>query len=311
MDALRLCRDRERKVLLRGVFGSFLCLFFVLAGFGTSTFVMAPSIALAQRSDPQGLSGSASSGRPDRVAALPSLARQLALSVKRIVIDPGHGGKDCGAVSPHGVVEKEITLALAKSLKKDLESRIGCKVLLTRSRDKFLTLEERTRIANEAKADLFISIHANAHADPTVNGIETYFLNYAKDQESARVAALENRPSGRAMSDLKALLQKLILTTKARESAALARQVHRNIVAKVKTKGDKVRDLGVKQAPFRVLLGAEMPSVLIETAFLSNESDETRLLKRQFRQNLVRGVTAGIESYIAEMNRVAKAGNRS
>jgi N-acetylmuramoyl-L-alanine amidase len=293
------------------VSGSFLCLLIVLAGFGSSTFVMVPSIAFAQRPDPQGLSGSASSGRPDRVAALPSLARQLALSVKRIVIDPGHGGKDCGAISPHGVTEKEITLALAKSIKEDLESRIGCKVMLTRSRDQFLALEERTRIANEAKADLFISIHANAHADSTLNGVETYFLNFAKDQESARVAALENRPSGKAMSDLKALLQKLILTTKVKESAALARQVQRNIVAKLKTKGDKIRDLGVKQAPFRVLLGAEMPGVLIETAFLSNAGDETRLLTRQFRQNLVKGITAGIESYIAEMNRVAKAGDRS
>ena len=244
-------------------------------------------------------------------APLPSLAKQLALGVKSIVIDPGHGGKDCGAISCHRLAEKDITLAIAKALKAELEIRLRCKVILTRTSDRFLALEERTRIANAAKADLFLSIHANAHIDRSLAGIETFFLNFAKDQEGARVAALENAPSRRSMSDLKALLQKLVLTTKIKESAALAGQIQRNMVAKLRAKGDKVRDLGVKQAPFHVLLGAEMPSVLIETGFITNQDEENRLKSRIFQQNLVKGITAGVESYLMETRKVAKAGNRS
>lgn len=244
-------------------------------------------------------------------APLPSLAKQFGLGVKLIAIDPGHGGKDCGASSCHHLAEKEITLAIARVLKTELETRLGCKVILTRTRDQYLSLEERTRIANAANADLFISIHANAHLDRSIGGIETFFLNFAKDQESARVAALENAPSRKSMSDLKGLLEKLVLTTKIKESAALAGQVQRNIVAKLRAKGDKVRDLGVKQAPFHVLLGAQMPSVLIEAGFLSNQDEEKRLKTRQFQQNLVKGITAGVESYLMETRKVAKAGNRS
>lgn len=242
---------------------------------------------------------------------LPSLTKQLALGVKRIVIDPGHGGKDCGAISCHRLAEKEITLAVAGALKTELEARLGCKAILTRTRDQFLSLDERTRIANLAKADLFISIHANAHLDRSLAGIETFSLNFARDQESARVAALENAPSRKSMSDLKALLERLLLTTKINESAALARQVQRNMVAKLRVKGDKVRDLGVKQAPFHVLLGAEMPSVLIETGFITNQDEENRLKTRQFQQNLVKGITAGVESYLMETRKVARAGDRS
>lgn len=248
---------------------------------------------------------------PSTGAPLPSLAKQLGLGIKRIVLDPGHGGKDRGAVSCHGIAEKDITLALAKALKADLEARLGCKVILTRTGDQFLTLEERTRIANEAKADLFISIHANAHLDRNLGGVETFFLNFAQDQESARVAALENAPSRKSMSDLKALLEKLIFSTRINESAALARQIQRNVVAKLRAKGDKVRDLGVKQAPFRVLLGAQMPAVLIETGFITNPQEERRLNNSKSRQNVVRGITAGVELYIMETGSVAKTGGRS
>ncbi len=256
-------------------------------------------------------STSAPQAGSELIAALPSLAKQLALGVKCIVVDPGHGGKDWGAISCHHVAEKDITLTIAKALKENLETVIGCKVILTRSRDQFLTLEQRTKIANEAKADLFISIHANAHLDRTLSGVETYSLNFAKDQESARVAAFENASSRRTLSDIRMLLQKLMLTTKINESASLARQIQRNIVAKLKAKGDKVRDLGVKQAPFHVLMGAEMPSVLIETAFISNEQDEKRLKSTPFQQNLARAITAGVQSYIMEVRKVARAGDRS
>jgi N-acetylmuramoyl-L-alanine amidase len=289
---------------------SFRCLLVLAMVLGAGASIITLSVALDRLPAEEKLPRTGTLNNLDRPTALPSLARQFALGVKRIVIDPGHGGKDCGAMSCNHIAEKDITLAISKALKENLEKEIRCKVILTRTRDQFLTLEERTRIANDAKADLFISIHANAHSDTTLSGVETYYLNFAKDQESARVAALENRPSNRSMSELKALLNKLLVATKANESASLARQVQRNIIAKLKAKGDKVHDLGVKQAPFRVLLGAEMPSILIETAFITNSTDESRLKSGQFQQNLAKGITAGIDSYIAEVKRVAKAGER-
>jgi N-acetylmuramoyl-L-alanine amidase len=239
---------------------------------------------------------------------LPSLAKQFALGVKRIVIDPGHGGKDRGATASDQVAEKDLTLILAKALKENLETEIGCQVILTRTHDHFLPLEQRAKIANEHNADLFISIHTNAHVDRSYSGVSTYSLNFAKDREAARVAALENAFAKNAISDLKPLLEKLLLTTKITESAALARQIQRNMVAKLRTKGDKMRDLGVKQAPFCVLLGTHMPSVLIETGFISNKKDEMRLNSKAFQQNLVKGISAGVKAYIQEGKKAAKAG---
>jgi N-acetylmuramoyl-L-alanine amidase len=289
---------------------SWLLVLMVGLGFGLPTEAPAAAAGDRPHAQPASISGASPTGS-EYLAALPSLAKQFALGVKLIVVDPGHGGKDWGAISCHNIAEKDVTLTIAQSLKESLEAAVGCKVILTRTRDQFIALDERTRIANAAKADLFISIHANAHKDPSLSGVETYSLNFAGDQESARVAALENAPSKKTLSDLRPLLQKLLLTTKISESAALAKQVQRNIIAKLRAKGDKVRDLGVKQAPFHVLLGAEMPSVLIETAFISNAKDECRLNDRQFQQNLVKGITAGIESYLMETKKVAKAGERS
>ena len=283
----------------------------VAIGFAALFPARAPAAAVERSHTQPWFPSGPSAEDAEHLSALPSLAKQLALGVKLIVIDPGHGGKDRGAISCHKVSEKDITLTIARALKENLEKALGCKVILTRTEDRFIPLDERSRIANAAKADLFLSIHANAHQDPTLSGVETYSLNFAKDQESARVAALENAPSKKTLSDLKPLLQKLLLTTKISESAALARQVQRNIIAKLRAKGDKVRDLGVKQAPFHVLLGAEMPSVLIETAFITNAKDECRLNDRQFQENLVKGITAGIESYLTELKRAAKAGERS
>jgi N-acetylmuramoyl-L-alanine amidase len=241
---------------------------------------------------------------------LPSLAKQFALGVKRIVIDPGHGGKDRGAMAGDQIAEKDITLALAKALKENLETEIGCEVILTRTKDQFVPLTQRTRMANKKNADLFISIHTNAHVDSSFNGVSTYSLNFAKDKESARVAALENAASNNTLCDLKPLLEKLLLNTKISESTDLARHVQRSIVAKLGTKGDKMRDLGVKQAPFCVLLGAQMPSVLIEAGFISNKKDEMRLTSKSFQQNLVKGITGGIKAYIQEGRKVANTGER-
>jgi N-acetylmuramoyl-L-alanine amidase len=249
--------------------------------------------------------------RPEKKGPLPSLARQLGLEISRIVIDPGHGGKDKGAIGPNNTYEKDIVLAVAKQLKPLLQSKTGCEVILTRTKDVYLSLEQRTAIANTNKADLFISIHANAHSDRSKHGVETYFLNLAKDQESARVAALENATSTRKISDLESILKDLLLNTKVDESARLAGQVQSHLIGRLKTDYDSVRDLGTKQAPFYVLMGAEMPSILIETSFISNPVEEERLKNRQFQKCLAESICNGIQSYMEGIRTASRLGGRS
>jgi N-acetylmuramoyl-L-alanine amidase len=248
------------------------------------------------------------SGKP---SGGPSLAQQLGLNVRRVILDPGHGGKDKGATSPNNIHEKDITLLIANTLKGILETEHGCEVILTRTRDRFMSLEERTAFANTQRADLFISIHTNAHEDHSLHGIETYFLNLSKDKESARVAALENAISTRKISDLEAILHDLMLNTKINESSHLATEVHGSIIAALRGRYEHIRDLGVKQAPFYVLLGAEMPSILVETAFITNEREERRLRDPAYQESLARAISTGIGTYIQHMKKFARAGDRS
>jgi N-acetylmuramoyl-L-alanine amidase len=243
-------------------------------------------------------------------ARSPSLARQLALDVKRIVLDPGHGGKDKGAIGPNNVYEKDIALAIAKELKKILETRTDCEVFLTRTRDRSMSLEERTAFANARKADLFVSIHVNAHEDRSRCGIETYFLDLSRDNESARVAARENAPAGRKISDLEAIIKDLMQNTKQNESSLLAHEVQSSMVKNLQARHGGLRDLGVKRAPFLVLLGAEMPSILIETAFISNEREELLLKDGNFQKNAAGAIASGIESYMKKMKTFARVGDR-
>lgn len=259
----------------------------------------------ANRTEPSKIESARPTG-----AVKESLARQLGLGVKRIVLDPGHGGKDKGASSPNGIHEKDITLALARELQKVLQAETGCEVLLTRNRDRYLSLEERTAIGNAQKADLFISIHTNAHQDSSIGGIETYFLNFSKDKESARVAAMENATSTRKISDLETIIRDLMLNTKIKESSQLAALVQSRTVRGIRTGREGLRDLGTKQAPFYVLVGAEMPAILIETAFITNPKEEKLLKDKQFRQNLAKAIASGIESYIKQGKSLASAGDR-
>jgi N-acetylmuramoyl-L-alanine amidase len=247
----------------------------------------------------------AARGKP---APGPTLAQQLGLNIGRIVIDPGHGGKDTGAVSRSGLYEKDVVLALAKSVKGALEAETGCQVMLTRTGDATLSLEERTAFANAAKADLFLSIHANAHENVSLGGVETYFLSFASDAAAASLAALENATAKRRMSDLESMLQELVRNSNTDESARLARSVQRQVVVKLRERYRSVRDLGVKQAPFVVLLGAEMPAILIETAFLTNGEEERRLQEKGFQAILGRGVAAGVSGYLRQMKKFARAG---
>ncbi|MCP4348732.1 MAG: AMIN domain-containing protein [Desulfobacterales bacterium] len=235
-----------------------------------------------------------------------AIAKQFALGVKRIVIDPGHGGRDAGAVGYNKrVLEKDIVLSIAKRLAKKIRQKIGCEVILTRTNDRFIALEERTAIANTKNADLFISLHTNAHKDRRAYGIETYFLNIATDEDAILVAQRENAASRKNISDLQTILNDLMQNSKINESSRLAALVQRNVYKHMKKKYSRVKNKGVKQAPFYVLLGADMPSVLIETSFISNKRECSRLTRADYQNDLSESIANGIRKYIIETNPTA------
>lgn len=232
-----------------------------------------------------------------------TLAQQLGLGVHRIVIDPGHGGKDPGAVG-FGLKEKNIVLNVAKKIRKILEEKKGYEVLLTRDGDVSLSLEERTAIANTKEADLFLSIHVNAHPAEDVRGVETFYLNLATHTEAMRVAALENATSTHNMSEMQDILAELMQNEKINESSQLAESVQLNVVKGLKEHQFYVKDLGVKQAPFYVLIGAEMPAILAEISFITNKK-EAKLMKNERYLNVIaEKIVAGVLSY-AEKQKTA------
>jgi N-acetylmuramoyl-L-alanine amidase len=238
-----------------------------------------------------------------------SIARQLALGVGRVVIDPGHGGKDYGAPGIiKGVHEKDVNLAIAKRLAEEIRRELGCEVILTRDTDRYLALEERTAIANTERADLFISIHANASRNHLASGIETYFLNLTTDEESIAVAARENATSRKNISELQTILNDLLQNAKINESSRLATYVQKNMITDLTRNFDRINDKGVKQAPFYVLIGAQMPAILVETAFISNKMECARLVDSNYQETLVRGIVAGIRHYINETRPTAYFG---
>ena len=243
--------------------------------------------------------------KPDKTV---SLARQLGLNVRRIVIDPGHGGKDPGCHLKGGIKEKDIVLSLAKILASKIKKKLQCEVFLTRTRDVFLSLEQRTAFANMKKADLFISLHINAYKQKGVYGVETYFLNMATDKRAVMVAARENATSEKNISDLQSILNDLMLNTKISESSRLAYEVQKGMLVRVKKRYTKVKSLGVKQAPFYVLIGAEMPAILVETGFITNPMERKRLLSKKYRGYLADGMVGGIDSYIKSIGKIYTGG---
>ena len=227
-----------------------------------------------------------------------SLAQQLGLGVKKIVLDPGHGGKDPGAMA-FGLKEKDIVLDIAKRLAPVMEKELGCEVVLTRTDDTFITLEERTALANTNGADLFISLHLNAHTSPKVRGLETYYLNLTTNAEAMRVAARENATSTHQMSELQDILSDIMKNSKIDESSRLAQQVHNSILSRAEKKNyAEVKNLGVKQAPFYVLIGAQMPAILIELAFITNEKDVENLKNNDFLEMMTKEIVEGIRAYV-------------
>jgi len=225
-----------------------------------------------------------------------SLAQQLGLGIGTIVIDPGHGGKDPGAIA-FGMKEKDIVLKTGKRLAVHLRKKLGATVILTREGDTFLPLEERTAIANTNSADLFISLHINAHPSPDIRGFETYFLNLTTNAEAMRVAARENATSSHQLSELQDILSDIMRNSKINESSRLADRVHESIDSGLVQSGFGVKDMGVKQAPFYVLIGAEMPAILIEIAFISNPDDADLLGDDVFIDKLAERISDGISEY--------------
>jgi len=218
--------------------------------------------------------------------------------VRRIVVDPGHGGHDPGAIGPDGAQEKEVVLAIGLRLAGKLRDELGVDVVMTRSTDVFIPLEERTAIANKVNADLFVSIHANASLNRSAAGIETYYLNLAKTDKAKMVAARENNTSMEKVGLLQAILFDLMANSKINDSARMADEVQKALFAKVSRKNHESRNLGVKQGPFYVLVGATMPSILVETAFISNEREAELLKDREYQETTAAGILDGIRNYI-------------
>ena len=238
-----------------------------------------------------------------------SLKQALGLKVRTIVIDAGHGGHDPGAIGPSGLKEKNVTLRIARKLRERLIEEgksFGIEnVYLTRSGDRFIPLEERTAIAKKRKADIFISIHCNGARTKKAHGIETYILGFTDDQTSLQLAARENATTTKGLHDLRGILKDYILSSKKEESQQVAGYVQKSIIQKVSAKYRQVKNKGVKKAPFVVLIGADIPSLLIETAFITNPREEKRLKSEAYIERVVDGIILGIKQYSLQGQKVS------
>lgn len=227
-----------------------------------------------------------------------TLTRMLGLKIGRIVLDPGHGGNDLGTVGPNGLLEKDLTLAIARELKTLLEQGMGAQVFLTRDTDVYVSLEERTALANHYRADLFLSIHANSSRSHSTSGVETYYLDFATTDAEREIAARENATSMRSVSELENLVQKIARAEKSAESRELASIMQKRLHLGARRLLPATKDRGVRSAPFIVLIGAKMPSILAEVAFISNPKDEGVLSREEGRKAMAQALYDGIVGYV-------------
>jgi len=239
-----------------------------------------------------------------------SMIRVLGLKVGRIVIDPGHGGHDTGTMGPEGLREKDLVLDVSKRLGALIEERMNSEVIYTRSDDTFIPLEQRTEIANQAKADLFLSIHANSSPIPSAAGVETYYLNFTTSKAALDLAARENAGSQKSIFELQDLLEKIALRDKVDESREFANRIQSALYSFSVKNDVHSRDRGVRKAPFVVLIGASMPSVLAEIGFISNAHDESIMKKAEYRQRLAESLYKGVASYAATLSHFQVAQKR-
>ncbi|HXK00936.1 MAG TPA: N-acetylmuramoyl-L-alanine amidase [Verrucomicrobiae bacterium] len=239
-----------------------------------------------------------------------SLTRALGLKVGRIVIDPGHGGHDTGTLGVKGLLEKDLVLDVAQRVGKLIEERLNAEVIYTRTDDTFVPLQERTALANEKKADLFLSIHANSSPLPKVAGIETFYLNFTDSKEALDVAARENASSQKSIFELQDIIQKITLHEKLDESKEFATRIQNSLYTFTSRNVPGERNRGIKKAPFVVLIGASMPSVLAEIGFLTNAREEAQLKRSDYRQKLAEAMFRGISRYAESLSHFQVAQNQ-
>jgi N-acetylmuramoyl-L-alanine amidase len=233
-----------------------------------------------------------------------TLMRALGLKIGRIVIDAGHGGHDSGTLGPGGIEEKDVVLDVALRLGKLLHDRLGAEIVYTRADDTFIPLETRTAIANKAQADLFISVHANSSPDPSARGVEVYYLNFTSDPEAMEVASRENATSTQSVHQLSDLVKKIALKDKIDESRELAEDVDQSLYHGLAKGNEGLKDRGAKKAPFVVLIGANMPSVLAEISFVTNPTDADELRRPEYRERVAESLYAGVARYAKAINGV-------
>ena len=236
-----------------------------------------------------------------------SLTRALGLKIGKIVIDAGHGGHDTGTIGPNGLQEKDLVLDVAKRLGRLLETRLGADVVYTRRDDTFIPLETRTAIANRERADLFISIHANSSRDEGARGVETYYLNFTSSPDALEVAARENAVSEKSIHELQDLVKKIALKEKIDESREFASDIQDSLYGGLSLSNAGIRNRGVKKAPFIVLIGANMPSILAEISFVSNPTDERKLETSEHRQRIAESLYRGVARYAGGLSGVKVA----
>jgi len=281
----------------------------------TSKLTTAPTAVTVVPEKKKGKKGTtaAASDAPAAHEAMPtsagdrSLIRALGLKIGRIVIDAGHGGHDTGTIGPNGLQEKDLVLDVALRLGRLLEAKLGAEVIYTRDDDTFIPLETRTAVANEHQADLFISVHANSSQDEAARGVETYYLNFTSNADALEVAARENAVSQKSIYELQDLVKKITLKEKIDESRELASDVQQSLYAGLSPKNPTLRNRGVKKAPFVVLIGANMPSILAEISFVSNPTDEKKLETPEYRQKIAESMYKGIAKYIGGLSGVKVA----
>jgi N-acetylmuramoyl-L-alanine amidase len=232
-----------------------------------------------------------------------SMIRQLGLGIQRIVIDPGHGGKDPGCIGKNGLQEKTIVLDVCTELKKLLQSQEDLEVILTRETDIYLPVESRPVIANQKRADIYISVHANSFPNKKRSGVQTFYLNFSQDASVNAIAAQENATSTKNVSEMKDIIMKIVQNSKIVESKELAEIIQKNIVRSLSDNYKDVKDLGVKGGPFWVLIGGEMPSILVEISHLSNSKEAERLKAPQYRRFIAKGIYDGIIDYMESLGK--------
>ncbi|WP_213803798.1 N-acetylmuramoyl-L-alanine amidase [Granulicella sp. dw_53] len=288
-----------------------------LVGTGdTASSVAVPSASSLTKKVRKGKAARADDSVPAR-AAVPtadgqtSLVRALGLKIGRIVIDPGHGGHDSGTLGVDGIEEKDVVLDVALRLGKALHDRLGAEIIYTRSDDTFIPLETRTAIANKAQADLFLSIHANSSSDPSARGVETYYLNFTSSPDALETAARENAVSDQSIHQLSDLVKKIALKDKISESREFAGDVEESLYGGLQRGNAGLKDRGVKKAPFVVLIGANMPSILAEISFVTNPKDASQLQQPDYRQRVAESLYKGVAKYAGGLSGVRSPTERA